>query len=284
MCDPIKGVGQRPNAFDDPAVWDAIAEAQSALDRAGDPAADSGNDVAVVVSVRERIRRDGAPRTTKTNYEIYQNSILHLHRSGTAFDLMTLGDYLAEKRDYRTVLFLNAFYLSDAERAALKAKLASPGVSPIWLVAPGSVTDGGFSDAAMSELAEMELSGSGTEPKVVCRDGGVTRICGGKAFSKGRANGGNAVFVPNPPASGEEYAELLVAAGAHAYVKPGSYFRRHGDVFMLNVGEKGRYAIVLPERDRSARAIELFSGVETPAADIAVETDGSSTWFFRLRR
>ena len=284
MCDPIKGVGQRPNAFDDPAVWDAIAEAQSALDRAGDPAADSGNDVAVVVSVRERIRRDGAPRVTKTNYEIYQSSILHLHRSGTAFDLMTLGDYLAEKRDYRTVLFLNAFYLSDAERAALKAKLARPVVSPIWLVAPGSVTDGGFSDAAMSELAEMELSGSGTEPKVVCRDGGATRICGGKAFSKGRANGGKAVFVPNPPASGEEYAELLVAAGAHAYVKPGSYFRRHGDVFMLNVGEKGRYAIALPERDRSARAIELFSGVETPAADIAVETDGSSPWFFRLRR
>ena len=284
LNDPIDGPGRRPNAFDDPAVWDAITEAQAALEKAGDPSADSGNDVAVVVSVRERIRRDGAPRTTKTNYEIYQSSILHLHRSGTAFDLMTLDDYLAEKRDYRTVLFLNAFYLSDAERAALKAKLAKPGVSPIWLVAPGSVTDGGFSDAAMSELAEMELSGSGTEPKVVCRDGGAKRICGGKAFSKDRANGGKAVFAPKPPVSGEEYAELLVAAGAHAYVKPGSYFRRHGDVFMLNVGEKGRYSIALPERDRSARAIELFSGVETPATDIAVETDGSSTWFFRIRR
>ena len=284
MCDPIKGVGQRPNAFDDPAVWDAIAEAQSALDRAGDPSADSGNDVAVVVSVRERIRRDGAPRTTKTNYEIYQSSILHLHRSGTAFDLMTLDDYLAEKRDYRTVLFLNVFYLSDAERAALKAKLARPGVSPIWLVAPGSVTDGGFSDAAMSELAEMKLAGSGTEPKVVCRDGGATRICGGKAFLKGNAAGGKTVFVPMPPQSGEEYRDILVAAGAHAYVAPGSYFRRHGDVFMLNTGKKGRHEIRLRESDRSAHVVELFSGVEMSAADIAVETDGSGTWFFRLRR
>ncbi len=284
MCDPMKGVGQRPNAFDDPVVWEAIAESQAALAKAGAPSADSGNDVAVVVSIRERLRYDGVPKKSKTTYGIYQNSILHLHRSGTAFDLMTLDDYLAEKRDYRTVLFLNAFYLTDAERAALKAKLAKPGVSAVWLVAPGSVTDGGFSDSAMSELVGMKLAGAGTEPNVSCCDSGAVRICGGRAFMKEMANGGKSIFLPSPPDSGERYADVLVAAGAHAYVKPGSYFRRHGDVFMFNTGERGRHAITLLEHDRRAYAVELFSGVRMPASDIAVDSDGFGTWFFRLER
>ena len=284
MCDPSKGWGQRPNAFDDPVVWDAITEAQTALEKAGEPSADSGNDVAVVVSPRERLRRDGAPKASPTTSGIYQNSILHLHRSGTAFDLLTLDDYLAGTRDYRIVLFLNAFHLSPAERKTLKARLARPGVSPIWLVAPGCVTDDGFSDAAMSDIAGMELAGAGTEPKVVCRDKDAVRVCGGAAFSKKRSGGGMVLFVPNPPKSGEEYRDIFVTAGAHAYVEPGSYFRRHGDVFMFNTGTKGRHVITLPECDRSAHVVELFSGVRMSAADIAVDSDGADTWFFKLER
>ena len=284
MCDPMKGVGQRPNAFDDPAVWEAIAESQAALGKAGAPSADSGNDVAVVVNPRERLRCDGARKVSKATYGIYQTSILHLHRSGIAFDLMSLEDYLAEKRDFRTVLFLNAFYLDNAERAALKAKVAKPGVSAVWLVAPGSVTDGGFSDPAMSDLVGMKLAGAGTDPKVSCLDRDAVRICGGRAFMKDTANGGKSIFLPAPPDSGEGYADVLVAAGAHAYVKPGSYFRRHGDVFMFNTGEKGRHVITLPERDRRAFAVELFSGVRMSAADIAVGSDGADTWFFKLER
>lgn len=284
LHDPVRGLGQRPNAFDDPTVWEAIAESQAAMAKAGEPAADSGNDVAVVVSVRERLRRDGAPKVSTVTYGIYQDSVLHLHRSGMAFDLMTLEDYLAEKRGYRTVLFLNAFHLTAAERETLKAKLSCSGVSPIWLVAPGSVTEDGFSDAAMSAVAGMELAGAGTEPKVVCRDREAVRICGGKAFAKRRENGGMSVFVPVPPKSGEEYAALLAVAGAHAYVKPGSYFRRHGDVFMFNTGERGRHVITLPERERGAHVVELFSGFRMSAADIAVESDTSGTWLFRLER
>jgi hypothetical protein len=53
---------------------------------------------------------------------------------------------------------------------------------------------------------------------------------------------------------------------------------------MFNTGVKGKYAITLPEQDRSARVIELFSGVEMSAADISVESDGPGTWFFRLRK
>jgi len=98
------------------------------------------------------------------------------------------------------------------------------------------------------------------------------------------ANGGKSIFLPAPPDSGEGYADVLVAAGAHAYVKPGSYFRRHGDVFMFNTGEKGRHVITLPERDRRAYAVELFSGVRMSAADIAVDSDGAGTWFFKLER
>ena len=123
-----------------------------------------------------------------------------------------------------------------------------------------------------------------TEPKVVCRDKDAVRVCGGKVFCRKRAGGGMALFVPKPPKSGEEYRDILVVAGAHAYVAPGSYFRRHGDVFMFNIGTKGRHVITLPECDRGVHVVELFSGVRMPAADIAVDSDGAGTWFFKLAR
>lgn len=78
--------------------------------------------------------------------------------------------------------------------------------------------------------------------------------------------------------------DALASTGAHAYVKPGSYFRRHGDVFMFNTGTKGRHVITLPECDRGAHVVELFSGVRMPAADIAVDSDGAGTWFFKLAK
>ena len=279
LYDPMKGVGQRPHAFDDPAVFKAIADSRAALAEAGEPAEKSGNAVAVVMSARERLRQDGGSCTSFT-HTLYERTFLDLYRSGAAFDMLTLEDYLAGPRDYRTVLFLNAFYLTEAERGILTSRMREPGMTSVWIGPAGGVTDSGFDDAAMSALTGVSATGAARRPRIVCRDPQAAAVCGGKAFSKALAGGARSIVVPEPPQSPEECAALLAEAGAWMYVAPGSYFRRHGDVFMFHTGTPGVHEIRLPEGDVKVR--ELFSGTEWTAPRLALRTDGPGTWLFKV--
>lgn len=281
LCDAIRGAGARPNAFDDPAVFEAIAESKAALDKVGTPTAGSGNTVAVVMSLRERLRRDGGSGTRFTT-DLYQNSFLELNRSGTAYDLLTLEDYLADPWQYSTVVFLNAFYLTNAERKMLAGRMRRPGRTAVWIGPAGGVTDGGFDDAAMSALTGIAATGVARTPKVVCRDAAAKPICGGKAFVKDLTGGARTILVPEPPRTGADYAALLKEAGAWAYVEPGSYFRRHGDVFLFHTGTPGKHVIRLPES--GVRVRELFSGADYRAPELSMETDGPDTWLFKVER
>lgn len=280
LNDAVGGSYGRPNAFDDPVIWAAIRETFDALGKAGEPSSDSGNDVAVVISPRERLRCDGAPRSPKLSDEIYQQSILHLHRSGVAFDLMTLEDFLASGRAYPVNLFLNAFYLTDRERVILKDKVRK--TSCVWLVAPGSVTENGFDDAAMSDLVGLRLRGAGRTPAVVCDDPSAKAVPGADAVSKVNAEGVRTIFTPTCPKTPEAYRALLIAAGATASVEPGSYFRRHGDLLMFNTDKAGTHVITLPAADRNRAVTELYSGRRLPADRLSVESDGPGTWLFKM--
>jgi hypothetical protein len=76
-----------------------------------------------------------------------------------------------------------------------------------------------------------------------------------------------------------EYATILKAAGARQYTAEGSYFRRHGDVFLFHTGTVGTHTITLP--DDVAKVRELFSGEEFDSNVITLEADGPATWLFR---
>jgi hypothetical protein len=75
------------------------------------------------------------------------------------------------------------------------------------------------------------------------------------------------------------YAAILKAAGAHQYTAEGSYFRRHGDVFLFHTGTVGTHTITLP--GDVAKVRELFSGEEFDSNVITLEADGPATWLFR---
>lgn len=283
LNDPLSRSGRRPHAFDDSAVFRAIADSEAALAAAGEPASESGNEVAVVFSPRECLRRDGGKGSFFT-WNLYQTSLLFLHRTGFAFDLLSLEDYVADPRDYKVVLFLNAFYLTGDERAALVGSTRRPGVTAIWIGPAGGVTDEGFDDEAMSALTGVAATGVARRPKVVCRDPAATRVCSGKAWAKTLPGGARSIVVPEMPAGGggigiEEYASLLREAGAWQYTAPGNYFRRHGDVFLFHVGTPGTYVIRLPENAGKVR--ELFTGKEFDSNELMLETDGPDTWLFK---
>ena len=179
------------------------------------------------------------------------------------------------------MVFLNLFSLSDAERKAVQAKIRKRGTTAVWFVAPGCVTEKGFSDSAMSELTGIRLTGSGALPQVKCVDPDVTQLPEG-AVIKLLPDGSKSVFAATVPNSGTKWRNLLTSLGVHAYTAPESYFRRHGNLFMFHTGKKGMHRITLPEK--SGTVTELFSGKQYSAPVIEVESEaGPGTWLFKLQ-
>lgn len=278
--DASKG-DNRQHTFDDPAVVSGIKESLAAIKKAEPVAAGSGNECAVVIDYRERLRVSWSKQGAYLRNRIFAGPKVDLDRSGIPYDLMTLQDFLASKQQYSTVVFLNLFSLSDSERKAVQKKIRRPGVTSLWLVAPGSVTENGFSDSAMSELTGIKLIGAGALPKVKCVDPDVMQLPGG-AVVKLLSDRSKAAFAAAIPDNGKKWRDLLTSLGVHAYTAPGSYFRRQGKLFMFHTGTKGKHRITLPEK--SGEVVELFSGKKYSAPVIAVESEaGPATWLFKLQ-
>ena len=286
LNDPITQSGKRPHAFDDPAVFRAIEDSKAALAMAGTSADGSGNEVAVVFSAREAIRRDGG-KCSYFTWNLYQTSLLYLNASGIPFDLLSLEDYTDNPRDYKVVMFLNAFYLTPDERAALVQRTRRPGMSAIWIGPAGGVTDNGFDDAAMSALTGVTASGVARRSNIVCSDSAASTAYTrhGVYYVKTLDGGARSIIVPEMPAGSDgsgpnEYAILLEAAGARRYVEPGNYIRRHGDIYMYHTGTNVMHTtITLP--DDVVKVRELFTGAEYNSNVISIDSDGPNTWLFR---
>jgi len=296
--DASRNSGRRPHTFDAPEVLEGIRESIAVLQKASNPGLDSGNDCVLVVDYRERFRRNGR-NSRADRMQIYRTYevLRSLYRSGIAFDVMSLQDYLACKQDYANVILLNLYSPSKTERNELLAKLRRPGVTSIWLTAPGCVDESGFSDQSMSALVGMKLAGAGVSPNVHCLESG----CGDPAV--GIADKGNSrsnlvslpagavlkvlpdqsrsVFAAVVPNTGKQWQDLLVALGIHAYSAPDNYVRRHGKLLLFHTGTKGRHTISLPEKN--GRVVELFSGKEFHAPTIELESEEAGTWLFKLQ-
>lgn len=113
--------------------------------------------VAVIYNPKEFAQHGPSVRTFPFLVELKFLSIISLTASGHVFDLMSLEDFKHCKKSYKTVVFLNTFTLTAAEKSLLKKKLRRPGVTTIWTYAPGLVTPEGFSDKAMEDLTGIRL-------------------------------------------------------------------------------------------------------------------------------
>ena len=285
LNDPITQSGSRPHAFDDPAVFRAVADSRLARAMAGSAPSESGNEVAVVFSTREAIRRDGG-KCSYFTWNLYQTSLLYLNRCGIPFDLLSLEDYIANPRGYKVVMFLNAFYLTPDERTALVQRTRRPGMTAVWIGPAGGVTDNGFDDAAMSALTGVTATGVARRSNIVCSDAAASReyTRHGIYHVKTLDGGARSILVPEMPAGSDgsgpgEYAKILKAAGAHQYTPEGNYIRRHGDVYMYHTGTNGTHTITLP--DNVVKVRELFTGTEYNSNVITLQSDGPGTWLFR---
>jgi hypothetical protein len=83
---------------------------------------------------------------SNTNYLdvplIFQQRLWGLTRTGAAFDTYLLQDLVdGRMKPYKVYIFLNAFRLDAARRAALKRELQRDGRVAVWIYAPGYIED-----------------------------------------------------------------------------------------------------------------------------------------------
>ena len=281
LNDPIAKCGERVNAYDDPDVLGGLHDAITAFRKAGMVSARSGSRTAVVYSPRERLRRDGGDYGTRLNGLVYVLTIEYLYKCGAAVDVMTLDDFLATDESYARVCFPNLIYATAAERSALKRKLRRPGVSAVWMIAPGAATDEGFSDVAMSDLTGVTLVGAGKTPTVRCVDA-EAKPFPADGVVKTLADGSKSVFLPCPPRGPRLWRAVLSELGEHLWIPVGDYFRRQGDVVMFHTARTAEHVVSLPVELRGKKAVEIFSGRTFSGDALAFTTDGPDTLLFKF--
>ena len=137
-------------------IMDAIAE----MKRAGDAGLHSDrspiHDVAVFVDEQSMLYCNTNPAFHKA---LLRTTLDELACMGAPCDMYLLSDVKhAKLPDYKLYIFVNAFRVDQATRAAINAKVKTANRTAAWVYAPGYVGEDGFSTAGMKTLTGMSMA------------------------------------------------------------------------------------------------------------------------------
>ena len=280
--------------FNHPLLWTEIHRSVELWKKLWKKPVQSNADVAYVFSPREKVY-NGHP-TVRENWQLYQareyDLIDAISFSGVAYDFVSLNDFLASPKKYKTAVFANVHMLNASEREKLKAKLASDKTSAVWMGAPGYASEKGFSDAAMQDLTSLPLKASlkpspfeivfnndstmeikgyrstrplMDSPRVFAKEDGLNiwgRWADDKTpaiFSKQLGNGTYSIFSGLPIIQVGTFRRIFKLTKAHLYSnKAGIMVRSSDSLSMIYTAMPGRHKITLPKKAKSVR--DAFSG------------------------
>jgi hypothetical protein len=236
-------------------------------------------DVAVVFDPAQVWREGTCDYSEVIGYQdnLVTHALQTLNYSGHTHDLLAPEDYVAEKRAYKAVVFLNTCHDTPMLRTAA-AKARRDGSMSIWCATPALSTPAGYSAAAMHDVTgialEVEREPRSFVAQSAAADGAwdyvlfgrpktwkmAPRVCvvdpeaeklatwtddGTTAFARKRlADGTTSVFLGMPFNRATQWAALLAAAGSAAYTPPGFYVRRDARHLLVSSGKGG---IIPPE-------------------------------------
>jgi len=246
---------------------------------------------------------------------------LKLATMGAPYDMYLLSD-IADRRmpDYKVYIFLNAFYVDDATREAIKQKVRRNGALSVWFYAPGFIQpDGSFCEKAMHDLTgirirhkleERSLQLNVTERShpitekvqqslaleptqelepIFWADDPQATVLGrlgpeGEPGLVTRDFGTwRCVYCAAPGISNELLRGLIHYAGGHVYSTSNDTFYANHNYLMIHTATGGRKRITLPER-RDVH--ELLEGkiLGRNLATIDVTLPKAVTRVYRLRK
>ena len=137
-CDPASRAGLRPGMFDDPTVLDALAESKAVLAKVGAVSAETDNEVAYVVRLRDRFRTDRQTKDGAKNLRaLYNFNTAAMYASGVPFDILEYGDWEGRKDAYRLSVHLDLDHPVTRTAAEWAKFFRENGIEP--MAEPGDV-------------------------------------------------------------------------------------------------------------------------------------------------
>jgi len=137
-------------------VMDAVAEMKRAGDAGMSADRSAIHDVAVFVDEPSMLYSNTNVLFRKA---LVRTTLDELACMGAPCDMYLLSDLAhAKLPDYKLYVFLNAFRVDKATRAAINAKVKTGGKTAVWVYAPGYIGEEGFSTEGMKALTGMALS------------------------------------------------------------------------------------------------------------------------------
>lgn len=113
-------------------------------------------------------------RPTNANAALALHQVVTMPQSGAPWEFLLLDD-IADPRlpDYKLYVFLNAFYVEPARRAAIHAKLARNHATAVFLYAPGYLGPDGESLSGIEQLTGIRVARDDREgrPQILLEPG-----------------------------------------------------------------------------------------------------------------
>jgi len=221
------------------------------------------------------------------------NALHALNRSGYAYDLMTLDDFLAGNKEYAVVIYLNTFTLDAQQFAALKKRSRQPGAVSVWCYAPGMVAPDGWSRSAMEELTGIKLDYSTERRRLsvlfsdnrefaainhrnqpvtdapvtfaVDKEAGVLARYGNNdpaVVVKNLPGGAKSIFAAVTPNHYEYWQRILAETPARAIAPGGLVMNKSGNVVYVYTHKSGKWSLDLPcgTRDLFGSQVKFVNG------------------------
>ena len=324
--------GNRKKWFDCPEALESMAKGVEIWKRQFQSSTDWNSEVAVILEPSQ-VWKQGHPIYRKTflfSDALLTHPLQTLNFCGIPYDAMTLEDYLASSHPYKAVVFLNLFEVTASQRERLFRKLHRPGITAIWNYAPGLLAPEGYSDRSMKELTGLDLRCSAaprpfnvkladgkrmgifgaahdyTEtPRVSCYDanaeflGRFSDDDSGALVRKALPEGGNSVFAGLPVNRSVVWAELLKAAGCHAYTESGFMVRRNNRLLMVfsgkntnippesrimkeNLSQKGELTVTLPGKAQVVKDCFTDGIIAQESQSFILKSDQPCTWLMEV--
>jgi hypothetical protein len=254
---------------------------------------------------------------------IFQQRLWGLAHMGAPFDTYLLEDFLEGRlRPYKLYVFLNAFRLDGARRAALASNLHRNGRVALWIYAAGYVKDD-LAVANASELTGFKFAEGerpwgplmhltnfthpitkglpqdltwGTNNKlapILYVDDPEATVLGETVFSQGTCRAGMAVrafadwtsiYVGAPNLPAPLLRNIARFAGAHIYSAEGDVIYASRDLLGVHTLSGGPRRFALPRS--AAEVVDLFTGqvVARSTAVVVVDLPPASTALYLLKK
>ena len=274
------------------------------------------HDIAVIWNPSENIRHDRPIRENiiRTIMSFASLQMHGLYRSGSAFEVLRLEDFLAGNKTYRMLVFLNTFTLNAHQRQQLRKIIDQPGRASVWIYAPGAVSPSGISTETMTELTGMKFkrSDKAASLQIQYPDG---RKAGGifhnyyerPRFSvddpdaevmavyaddktpamavKTLPAGGKVIFSGTPISEPDQWAEFFRMNQMHQYLPSGTVMYCNGNLLLIHTDDQKRsIPVKLPEKVREVRDLYRNMTIGRECSEFTLQSNQSTTWFLELVR